>query len=306
MSCWCDVSCAALNDCCPDYKTECSFTSATAQLHTNHPTTSPPTSALPTTPAPTMTPTTIPASTTAAPTIPAEQPCNSRVAACGKAGLCSGEGEYDGSALHAVRCCADTWKSGFVQAGGCAAWTSSLMCESAHNFSSAQGLCLAAGARLCTQTELEENCAAGTGCGFDKHTVWSATEAASCNAHANQPPPSPNTVPSALPCSALPGFLFRQGNIDVCGGSPSCVSVTTHAAAQAHCTSIGARLCTEPEVQAKTTQGTGCNFDQLPIWTNTLCPDGALRTVGKGGGAPSCLALTSNTDVAVRCCADKY
>ena len=45
-------------------------------------------------------------------------------------------------------------------------------CARDKTFSEAEAICQAAGARLCTATELLYGCAAGTGCQFDSELVW--------------------------------------------------------------------------------------------------------------------------------------
>ena len=44
-------------------------------------------------------------------------------------------------------------------------------CETA-TFYEAIDICDSIGGRLCTPWEIEEGCAAGTGCGFDREMVW--------------------------------------------------------------------------------------------------------------------------------------
>ena len=48
-------------------------------------------------------------------------------------------------------------------------------CHSDKTFADAEAVCEAAGARLCTKGELEENCTRGTGCGHDPDLIWSST-----------------------------------------------------------------------------------------------------------------------------------
>jgi hypothetical protein len=45
-------------------------------------------------------------------------------------------------------------------------------CQHSKTFAQAEGICATAGARLCTVAELEDNCAAHTGCGHDANLVW--------------------------------------------------------------------------------------------------------------------------------------
>ena len=81
-----------------------------------------------------------------------------------------------------VRCCSDIqlskWKA---RVNGCSVWGESAVtapgrvpwgCSREKTFDEADTICQAAGARLCTKAELEDNCAKGTGCQFDKTLVW--------------------------------------------------------------------------------------------------------------------------------------
>jgi hypothetical protein len=45
-------------------------------------------------------------------------------------------------------------------------------CARDKTFAEAEAICRAAGARLCTTAELEDDCTAGTGCLFDFELVW--------------------------------------------------------------------------------------------------------------------------------------
>jgi len=51
-------------------------------------------------------------------------------------------------------------------------------CHSNKNFEDAQGICSAAGSRLCTATEIQAEVTRGSGCGFDNREVWSSTPCA--------------------------------------------------------------------------------------------------------------------------------
>jgi len=51
-------------------------------------------------------------------------------------------------------------------------------CHSNKNFEDAQGICSAAGSRLCTATEIQAEVTRGSGCGFDNKEVWSSTPCA--------------------------------------------------------------------------------------------------------------------------------
>lgn len=101
---------------------------------------------------------------------------------CGRGYGCE-EGDWEDApvdSLHEVRCCRDC-------SGGCPrAWKQKCPdedpdvfarskvrgdCETA-TFYEAIDICDSIGGRLCTPWEIEEGCAAGTGCGFDREMVW--------------------------------------------------------------------------------------------------------------------------------------
>ena len=49
-------------------------------------------------------------------------------------------------------------------------------CSKEANFTEAESTCQTAGARLCTVTELKDNCGEGAGCGMDNLLVWAQGE----------------------------------------------------------------------------------------------------------------------------------
>lgn len=78
---------------------------------------------------------------------------------------------------HAVRCCSDFIRPGWEQNPGCGVWAESELnglCYERVTFASAIDICTSQGARLCTQSELERDCAAGSGCELDHHMIWSS------------------------------------------------------------------------------------------------------------------------------------
>ena len=108
------------------------------------------------------------------------------------------------------------------------------------------------------------------------------------------------------------------GSSAVCGESlfpaelvpARCVDGVNFHTANAYCTSVGARLCTEQEIKRDETRGTGCGFDAALVWTSSrgMCNMGEFMTVSgntlfnadvQGG----CMKSSAN-DGAVRCCAD--
>lgn len=70
------------------------------------------------------------------------------------------------------------------------------------------------------------------------------------------------------------------GSTDVCGDTPKmqlprgrkgCPAARTFEDARKHCAAVGARLCTQAEVERDETRGTGCNYDLEHVWTSTPC-----------------------------------
>ena len=83
----------------------------------------------------------------------------------------SGEKKYN------VRCCADKKpKTGYWKKNpNCSIWGSSFInkkCNSNKTYAEASDICKTQGARLCTETELKNNCTAGTGCNYDNYALW--------------------------------------------------------------------------------------------------------------------------------------
>merc|ERR1712156_397037 len=63
----------------------------------------------------------------------------------------------------------------------------------------------------------------------------------------------------------------QNAGCDVWGESEvdgTCYSEETWLSAYEKCASQGARLCTEAEIEAQCTRGTGCNFDYKYVWTS--------------------------------------
>ena len=147
-------------------------------------------------------------------------------------------------------------------------------------------------------------------------------------------PSAPPTQPrlsglSAKPCVQLArdsrdwgqAFVYRGGQSAVCASSTIDNSCHRNSATDRHseadavdvCTSVGARLCTEPELLGGFAKGTGCNLDNEPVWSSTPCTagtgaGGAIAVTG--GGVDPLLAMSVCLDPAdgsasVRCCADR-
>jgi len=103
---------------------------------------------------------------------------------CGRStsARCSGGPQLtDANELKAVRCCSDSnLGSGWLKRSSTCPWAESEIngsCKKGRTFAQAQTSCNSIpGARLCTLSELERDCTAGTGCQFDHERVWSSTE----------------------------------------------------------------------------------------------------------------------------------
>jgi len=85
---------------------------------------------------------------------------------------------------HEVRCCSDTPKNDWTKRDDPAypcPWTASNNFDAAHtdclhaqSYDQATAFCASVGARLCTVTEAEANCLAGTGCYHDSDLIWTS------------------------------------------------------------------------------------------------------------------------------------
>jgi len=85
------------------------------------------------------------------------------------------------SEKHEMRCCSSGSISGFKQkkCNGKDIWTESNSagfggCQHALTYPQALALCKGMGARLCSQQEINDRCAHGTGCGHDSDLIWSS------------------------------------------------------------------------------------------------------------------------------------
>ena len=105
---------------------------------------------------------------------------------------------------HTVRCCSDTSVPGWVNwdyLPVCnTVWGGSTINGSCHfdkTYQEAYDICDSIGARLCTLTELRNNCSAGSGCNADGTYIWSSTGLA--------PPatPAPTAKASATPSTTV-------------------------------------------------------------------------------------------------------
>jgi len=138
---------------------------------------------------------------------------------------------------------------------------------------------------------------------------------------------SPTQVPtseagcSRLTCDEL-GFPAAAtfGDITVCGETDAaslggeCVGEVTWDEAEEYCTSAGARLCSATELQNDEAADTGCNYNDVVIWSSSVCVDDdglygyemAYGSSSSGVLSNSCSSSTTVSGVYVRCCADAY
>jgi hypothetical protein len=86
---------------------------------------------------------------------------------------------------HEVRCCSDTFQSGWEKHPNCDVWTESDLvpvgggspsCHHMTTYEQAVAICKANdGARLCTEDEMMDGCTRLSGCGHDQDHIWTST-----------------------------------------------------------------------------------------------------------------------------------
>ena len=107
--------------------------------------------------------------------------------ACGRRGKCTDdEGDLLAGQLldktkdkAYVRCCSNSPIDGWKQNKKCVVYTESdagFQCSGLVTFPEAEAICLNENARLCTQEEVLDNCARGTGCGYDSKQIWTSSD----------------------------------------------------------------------------------------------------------------------------------
>lgn len=82
--------------------------------------------------------------------------------------------------------------------------------------------------------------------------------------------------------------------------------------AAAVCAAVGSRLCTSSELESGLAKGTGCDLDNIPVWSSSACVSanggaGFYTVLGgglRGGVAGASCEPTILGDASVRCCAD--
>merc|ERR1712232_724738 len=117
----------------------------------------------------------------------------------------------DNSELHEVRCCSDVQLPGWSKKFWCDVYAKSVFdkqCFHKKNYTTAEAICTDNNGRLCTKEELEQNCAAGTGCGHDFDFIWSSTPSDPTEMPTVVPSKLPSVSPSVIPSiSLLPSLL---------------------------------------------------------------------------------------------------
>jgi hypothetical protein len=253
---------------------------------------------------------------------------------------------------HEVRCCSNRPSAGYTRRPGCRVYAESIIttnrsgiglnrsCVHNANFQRAAAVCRADGTRLCTLTEMMNQCTVGTGCGHDADLIWTQTRCSPgqnyhyvvignprfANRRAGMAQCVASTTEHEVRCCSdrqLPGY--SRGNAAtrrMCGDDVwaesnftrngfQCLSNQRWAAAEAVCAADGARLCTVREIAKGCTRGTGCGHDSDLVWSDTPCspaPRTALAVLGSSrsnqrrNGNATC--ARTNAQHEVRCCSD--
>ena len=105
-----------------------------------------------------------------------------------------------------MRCCSNKSKDGWENKTDCKIWATTPsfpFCYTDATYADAVRICN--GSRLCTATEVYENCTKGTGCGLDNKLIWTS----STNFHTENPSWSPSLLLSNHP-SSKPSPLFSE------------------------------------------------------------------------------------------------
>jgi len=247
-------------------------------------------------------PTPAPVEPTSAPVAPTIAPISSPPVAteqtlaaivCGGSNGCRNDAEMvDPTESHEVRCCSDTDKDGWVKKNNCDVWGASKVptCFHGDDLATAEAICQAEGARLCTAEELYNKCAKGSGCGHDSDLIWSSFSVTVdpippvASAHYLACGSSRKTCAGTIEMadndeyhevrccsdSLIQGWNKRNG-CDVWSASevPICFHKENFVGAKSVCAANGARLCTTEELISDCTKGTGCNHDSDMLWSST-------------------------------------
>jgi len=215
---------------------------------------------------------------------------------CGKQGACGGDDTVaENSIPQEVRCCSETMIPGWRKRPGCSVWAHSRLgyddrvCHNEKDFATAESICVANNGRLCTKEELENNCAKGTGCGFDSQFVWSSTpdelaptshyfavcgKFLRCTEREGEYAVDAEHEVRCCAESQIDGTFIKKSSCDVWASSKTvlgrCSSNASHSFATSACSGIGARLCTVDELNGNCSSGSGCQFDRAIVWTSTV------------------------------------
>lgn len=200
-------------------------------------------------------------------------------------------------------------------------------CGTSATFQVAQAACLGRGARLCSSEELSNDDAKGSGCKLDDKMVWSST---SCTGGhlvqmgSFQAGMQPQCMPSGTAgvrccadepkgvstgqqtCEALGWTVSAVVNqVGVCAESKirgQCGSALSASNARLLCAGVGARVCSQAQLESDAAKGSGCKLDDVRVWTSTQCAGGFITRSGSAGTADAqCSDATSAFPV--RCCA---
>mmetsp|Transcript_83106 Transcript_83106/g.161755 ORF Transcript_83106/g.161755 Transcript_83106/m.161755 type:complete len:332 (+) Transcript_83106:174-1169(+) len=169
-----------------------------------------------------------------------------------------------------------------------------------------------------------EACPAGS---FSSPTAGSSG-AVSCQLYP-APTPEPTTLTkttSASSCTELGWGRFdtKDGTYldswptsdqNVCGetdyGMEGCSGAINWRYTRDRCQDIGARICTLVELQNDEARGTGCNYDDVYVWSQTPCKTNwyyAAKGSSSAGTETICVPRNNNArsgyDIHARCCAD--
>merc|ERR1739848_827749 len=99
-------------------------------------------------------------------------------------------------------------------------------CYENKSYYEAQNICVSAGGRLCTKTELEGKCTEDSGCGFDNDLIWSDTQGFldgfPCGSmEPSGMPSAPTSLPTRGPNAQNNASSLFTGELNVPSSSPS-------------------------------------------------------------------------------------
>jgi len=100
--------------------------------------------------------------------------------------------------------------------------------------------------------------------------------------------------------------ICSESNVDPNGDDEDCSGLRTFPEAVWICAAAGGRLCTDDELAADETRGTGCSYDLESIWSSTPCDGGFAHRAGStlyADDAPAGCSAPDETHY-VRCCSD--